>query len=369
MHRRARAVLRAGFCLAVTSAGCGDRTGLDDYGSPRVAGDGGGPTTGPPSCESGGPGMSNRGPGGSGTESCCTSLEVPGGTYYRTYTSSETGPTLEAAPATVSSFRLDKYLVTVGRFRQFVSAWSRGWLPQEGAGKHIHLNGGKGLANSATPGTYELGWVTSDNGNVAPTDANLACSSPSAGYATWTPAAGSQENLPINCVNWWESYAFCIWDGGDGGDGSGFLPTEAEWEYAAAGGSRQRTYPWGSTPADPAHATYGCDYPTASGMCSGAGNIAPVGYAAQGAGVWGQLDLAGEVWEWNVDWYADYVNPCTDCAYLTAPSDEASTGAGTRVFRGGIFLNYSSSLLSANRYSSAPTDRDGGLGFRCARTL
>jgi formylglycine-generating enzyme required for sulfatase activity len=37
-----------------------------------------------------------------------------------------------------------------------------------------------------------------------------------------TSSAGSKENLPINCVNWWESYAFCIWDGG-------FLPSEAEW--------------------------------------------------------------------------------------------------------------------------------------------
>ncbi|MGO9835775.1 MAG: SUMF1/EgtB/PvdO family nonheme iron enzyme [Polyangiaceae bacterium] len=34
----------------------------------------------------------------------------------------------------------------------------------------------------------------------------------------------------IDCVNWYESYTFCIWDGG-------FLPSEAEWEYAAGGGS------------------------------------------------------------------------------------------------------------------------------------
>jgi formylglycine-generating enzyme required for sulfatase activity len=38
----------------------------------------------------------------------------------------------------------------------------------------------------------------------------------------------------------WEAYAFCIFDGG-------FLPTETEWEYAAAGGSEQRDYPWGWT--------------------------------------------------------------------------------------------------------------------------
>jgi formylglycine-generating enzyme required for sulfatase activity len=60
---------------------------------------------------------------GSGSESCCTSLEVtPNGPYYRTYANSGSGPSGEADPATVSAFRLDKYLVTVGRFRQFVNA-------------------------------------------------------------------------------------------------------------------------------------------------------------------------------------------------------------------------------------------------------
>ena len=77
--------------------------------------------------------------------------------------------------------------------------------------------------------------MTTDNGNIAPTNANLACSD---SYATWTNTAGSQENLPINCVNWCEAYAFCIWDGG-------FLPSEAEWEYAAAGGSSAARVPVG----------------------------------------------------------------------------------------------------------------------------
>src|ERR1700685_3490361 len=69
-------------------------------------------------------------------DSCCTSLEVAGGTYYRTYVNSGSSPTGESDPATVTGLRLDKYPVTVGRFRQFVNAWNggAGYLPPAGAG-------------------------------------------------------------------------------------------------------------------------------------------------------------------------------------------------------------------------------------------
>ncbi len=112
----------------------------------------------PPSCNPGGQGMA---PCGSAGESCCTSLGMPGGTFYRTYDgdqgtlAADGGATGLADPATVSGFRLDKYGVTVGRFRQFVTAWNgeagsdggAGYLPPAGSGKHTHLNSGRGLVN------------------------------------------------------------------------------------------------------------------------------------------------------------------------------------------------------------------------------
>jgi formylglycine-generating enzyme required for sulfatase activity len=326
--------------------------------------------------------MNNCGPGGSGSESCCTSLEVTndavdgGISYYRTYVNDGGSPTGEADPATVSGFRLDKYLVTVGRFRQFVNAvyGGVGWSPTEGSGKHTHLNGGNGLVNSATElsdggvVSYETGWSTfwNETTDIDPTDTNLESCPPG---GTWTDPAGSQENLPINCVNWYEAYAFCIWDGG-------FLPSEAEWEYAAAGGSQQREYPWGSTApgTNNQYAIYGggtagseCYYPSGTlADCDppGVANIAPVGYASSGAGYWGQLDLAGEVQEWNLDWYATYVDPCTDCAYLP-------TTASSRVIRGGAFYADAMYLLPPYRYNVTPippTTRYSSIGFRCART-
>jgi formylglycine-generating enzyme required for sulfatase activity len=247
---------------------------------------------------------------------------------------------------------LDDYEVTVGRFRQFVGAVVGGWLPAQGSGMHVHLNGGQGL--NATGGGYETGWATGWDGLLATTLAtwtsNLSCDS----RQTWTASAGSNENLPIDCETWYEAYAFCIWDGG-------FLPSEAEWNYAAAGGSDQRAYPWspayppGSTSISCANANY--DFCVSTSGANAVGSESPAG-----DGKWGQSDLAGNSWEWNLDWYASsYVTPCTDCANLTVASD--------RVFRGGSYYDIASyQLVSARIYSGPSSDRDGSVGVRCART-
>jgi hypothetical protein len=132
--------------LLAFALGCGGRSALDVFGAPPASssggsnggietgsssdssvssggssgsasgggsGSGGSSGCGSPSCEQGGPGMTNCGP--NGDDCCCTSLEVTGGTYYRTYAYGD--PSSYVDPATVSGFRLDKYLVTVGRFR------------------------------------------------------------------------------------------------------------------------------------------------------------------------------------------------------------------------------------------------------------
>lgn len=295
---------------------------------------------------------------GAAHESCCTSLEVPGGTFYRTYRNDGARATREADPATVSPFRLDKYEVTVGRFRQFASAWKSGYRPPTGSGKHTHLNGGRGLVNSAAQpddggaATFERGWLATYDDDVIPVDLRLGpwCSSPA--YATWTPSAGSHENLPINCVDWPEAYAFCIWD-------DGFLPSATEWSYAAAGGSEQRVYPWGAAEAGAPdeYAIDDCTYgATARGVCTGVANIAPVGAATRGAGRWGHLDLVGNVSERNLDLCAEsFVNPCVDCAYLAE---------GDRMVQGGEFGTIP---RPPDIYCASLSERSGGMGLRCAR--
>jgi formylglycine-generating enzyme len=334
---------------------------------------------GPLSCRPGGPGLTNC---GATEESCCTSLEVEGGTYFRTFDESffftdagvDDAPTDEDAAATVSSFRLDKYSVTVGRFARFKSALetTSPYTPPDGSGKHTYLDDGGGL--TATGGGHEPGWVASQfNGyfgasvpgdaGLATTDENLNCDSP---FSTWANRSQASDLVrPMNCVTWYEAYAFCIWDGG-------FLPSEAEWEYAAAGGSEQRAYPWGSTypGTNNEYAIYGdsvgdCYYPSGTLIpCTGVENIAPVGTATLGVARWGQLDMTGDVYQWNLDWYAPtYAGPCDNCANLTEPSTNAR-----RASQGGSFNQIRRKLFSSDRDASSPQFRYEGLGIRCARS-
>lgn len=280
---------------------------------------------------------------------------VASATFSRSYDGVTSGYTDPQYEAQVSDFRLDKYEITVGRFRQYVAAVVGGWKPTAGSGKHTHLPSG-GLNAGAEPG-WDASWNTATNFPTAQGtwDTNLACN---ATYKTWTPTPGGNEKRPINCIHWYDAAAFCIWDGG-------FLPSEAEWNYAAAGGTEHRKYPWPAASGEPGTnanlAIYGCYY-NGTGSCSGVSNIAPVGSVVAGNGKYGQADLAGNVYEWVLDWYKSPYNEttCANCAYITSGSD--------RVFRGGDFNAGAGYLLAGFRTYSTPTIRYGDLGFRCART-
>jgi formylglycine-generating enzyme required for sulfatase activity len=346
--RRATVLLSASLLLVFASH-CSSKS------SPATStGDGAtadaGAASGAPSCEKGGAGQAGCGPS---KESCCASPRVAGGEFHRSYDGVSTNGASKAFPATISDVALDRFEVTVGRFRPFVEAvTTQGWHPAAGAGKHSHLHGG-GIDDGAEPG-WDASWNAELATSAKDWSTNLACTPKT---ATWTGSAGAGDDHPVNCVDWYEAYAFCIWDGG-------FLPSEAEWNYAAAGGAEQRAYPWsaayppGSATLDCQLANYSSSWPSKACVSSGAdavGADSPAGDAR-----WGQADMAGNVFEWTLDYYAStYAASCDDCADFTKTS--------YRVIRGGSFDGSPACLLASLRESSAPDGRSDGVGVRCAR--
>lgn len=287
--------------------------------------------------------------GATSMDSCCTGSLIPTGTFYRSYDVAGDGYSGDqSALATVSTFRLEKYEVTVGRFRAFVNAGHGTQLsaPASGSGAHAAIAGS--------------GWNESWNGNL-PVDraALIAAVKCDAAYQTWTDSPGANEARPMNCITWYEAMAFCIWD-------EGYLPTEAEWNYAATGGSQQRAYPWSSPAGSLALAASRASYYDGTN-CVGDGtpgcavtDLVPVGSKPMGDGRWGQSDLAGNVREWILDWDGAYVTPCADCARVGT--------AALRVIRGGGFNSGAPTLRAGTRNNGAPEYRYPGVGFRCART-
>jgi formylglycine-generating enzyme len=264
-----------------------------------------------------------------GNANCCASTLVPGGTFNRS-----NAPTL---PATVSDFHLDVYEVTVGRYRRFLQALP-GSLPAAGSGRNPH---------DPADGGWDPAWSALVETNM---DTLRARFNRIPGHS-WTDEPGANEALPMNCISWYEAAAFCIFD-------EGRLPTNAESNYAAAGGAEQRIFPWSvpptSTTVDMSHAVYGS-------------TIATVGSKSpKGDGRWGHADLAGNVFEWVQDYFGTFPVPCVDCALHVAPP-----GPTSRIDRGGsVHPSGSVDWLRTSYVGNVPPGTMGqdNVGVRCARS-
>ena len=293
--------------------------------------------------------------GKEGTLDCCELEAVPGGTFPMGRGSSDacaecTGTADQPEHSvTVAAFSLERFEVTVGRFRRFVEQYD-GTPPLPGAGMHLMIpdSGWRSVWDEKLPLTQAALMSALRERE----DNQRFCVS----RGTWRDIASVTETLPINCVTWYEAFAFCAWDGGR-------LPTEAEWEFVAAGGTENRLYPWGTEAPDTSRAAYLCLLHGTSD-CSFE-DLTPVGTLTAGAGRWGHRDLAGNVWEWALDryspsWYTSAGNQCVNCANLVE-------GGWERVVRGGAYSTTVKTLRSAARSYGGTTYRGAEVGFRCAR--
>ncbi|MCP4994550.1 MAG: formylglycine-generating enzyme family protein, partial [Gammaproteobacteria bacterium] len=169
-------------------------------------------------------------------------------------------------------------------------------------------------------------------------------------------------NRPVINVSWKDAQAYADWLSQQTGRRYR-LPSEAEWEYAARGGTTT-AYPWGEK-ASHEYANYGKEI-CCRGLATGRDqwlNTAPVESFPVNA--FGLHDMHGNAWEWTED--------CLHASYWRAPSNGSAWQDGgdcsMRVIRGGSWYNDPLGLRSANRDWSPPDYGSYSIGFRLARTL
>jgi sulfatase modifying factor 1 len=156
---------------------------------------------------------------------------------------------------------------------------------------------------------------------------------------------------PVVLVRFDDALAYCAWLSESMGRAVR-LPTEAEWEKAARGGTDSTKYPWGET-CDPSH----CHYLTDAADKGRRGTRLTGTYPPNGYGL---FDMIGNVWEWVSDWYgAEYYGG-------DRTEDPRGPESGTlRIVRGGSWVSDDVDMLrSAYRHKVPPDTYAYSVGFR-----
>jgi sulfatase modifying factor 1 len=160
------------------------------------------------------------------------------------------------------------------------------------------------------------------------------------------PSWGWNDKHPMVMVNYDDGVAYCNWLGKTYG-GDWRLPTEAQWEFAARGGTKSNKY------------TY-----------SGSDDLDEVGWYADNAGgktqtvgrkkanELGIYDMSGNVWEWCKDWYGDY-------STTAQTNPKGATSGSSRVMRGGSWDDSASYCrVSYRNFIDPAYHSDFIFGFR-----
>ncbi|MCO5296438.1 MAG: formylglycine-generating enzyme family protein [Fimbriimonadaceae bacterium] len=191
--------------------------------------------------------------------------------------------------------------------------------------------------------------------------------------ASWKHPLGPESDLkgledhPVTHVAYEDAEAYAKWAGKS-------MPTEAQWEYAARGGLKGESYPWGNELVDggkdQANIWQGT-FPRKNTEKDGFRLTAPVGsFAPNGYGLY---DMAGNVWEWCADWYRPDGYTSSTKRNPTGPDssfDPDEPGVPKHVVRGGSFLctdQYCSGYRVASRMKSTADTGLANTGFRCVK--
>jgi formylglycine-generating enzyme required for sulfatase activity len=236
-------------------------------------------------------------------------------------------------PVTLSAFCIDRTEVTVARYAACVAAGRCTAAPTE-----------ENRDSTANASAAERRFA---NGNC-------------------NAARADRQDHPINCVDWNQARAYCEWSGAR-------LPTEAEWEFAARGGTDARRFPWGNAPPMPLLANVCRGECTTAAQQGGrritttftgqdsAAATQTVGRFLAGSTRAGLVDMAGNVAEWTGDLYGQYAEG--------AATDPTGTVLGTgRVVRGGGWsATRPEEIAVTTRVNMPSSTRAADIGFRCAR--